>query len=74
MAVDNAPAREATRDLVFGMDGVRYVREPRPWLGIARNTGILHCDGDLIAFTDDDVVVHPQWIGRFVPIFEDPPV
>jgi GT2 family glycosyltransferase len=41
---------------------VRYILEPKPGLSVARNTGILHATGEVIAFTDDDVVVHPHWL------------
>jgi GT2 family glycosyltransferase len=46
---------------------IRHVHEPRPGLSIARNTGIRMSRGDVIAFTDDDVELHPGWtveIGR----------
>jgi glycosyltransferase involved in cell wall biosynthesis len=46
---------------------IRHVHEPRPGLSIARNTGISMSRGDVIAFTDDDVELHPGWtveIGR----------
>ena len=41
---------------------VRYVREPRQGLSFARNCGVHASRGDLIAFTDDDVCVAPDWI------------
>lgn len=62
VVVDNAPRSIATRQLVAQFPGVEYVLEPRPGLSVARNTGIAHSTGDLIAFTDDDVVVHSDWL------------
>jgi len=53
---------------------VRYVSEPRAGLSVARNTGIGNCASDLIAFTDDDVIVHPSWIGAVRRVFHDPQV
>jgi GT2 family glycosyltransferase len=64
IVVDNAPQNEATRELVAQMPDVEYVLEPRPGLDVARNTGILHSSGDIVAFADDDVVVHPRWLAR----------
>lgn len=74
LVVDNAPSSDATRQLVAQMPGIRYVLEPRPGLSVARNTGIRHSTGDIIAFTDDDVTVHPDWITRLQQSFHDPKV
>ena len=74
IVVDNAPNSDATRQLVTQISGIQYVLEPRPGLSVARNTGIRHSMGDIIAFTDDDVVVHPDWIARLHPGFQDPRV
>jgi GT2 family glycosyltransferase len=64
VVVDSAPSSDATRNLVTSFPKVRYVLEPQPGLSRARNSGIAHTSGDVIAFTDDDVVVHPDWIWR----------
>lgn len=74
LVVDNAPSSDATRQLVTQLSGIRYVLEPRPGLSVARNTGISYSTGDIIAFTDDDVVVHPDWIRRLQYGFNDPNV
>lgn len=39
-----------------------YVFEPKPGKNGALNTGLGHIQGDLIAFTDDDAVPHPDWL------------
>ncbi len=70
LVVDNAPSSEATRLLVERRAGrVRYVREPRPGLDWARNRAISEAHGDIIAFTDDDVIVDPGWIRALVAAF-----
>ncbi|WP_309236431.1 glycosyltransferase family 2 protein [Microcoleus sp. FACHB-672] len=74
IVVDNAPSSDATRQLVSEMPAVRYVLEPKPGLSVARNTGIRHSTGEIIAFTDDDVEVHPDWIARLQQGFSDPKV
>ena len=74
LVVDNAPSSDTTRKLVTQMLGIRYVLEPHPGLSVARNTGIRHSTSDLIAFTDDDVIVHPDWITRLQQGFQDPKV
>jgi glucosyl-dolichyl phosphate glucuronosyltransferase len=41
---------------------ITYVKEPRPGLSIARNTGLQAATGKLIIFTDDDVKPSREWI------------
>jgi len=74
LVVDNAPASEATRLLVERRgNGVRYAREPRPGLDWARNRAIAEATGDVVAFTDDDVVVDPCWVGAVAAAFARDP-
>lgn len=40
----------------------RYLREPQPGKSFALNSGIRAARGDIIAFTDDDVIVDPAWL------------
>jgi len=40
----------------------RYVFEAIQGLSHARNSGIRHARGEIIAFTDDDVIVEPTWL------------
>jgi glycosyltransferase involved in cell wall biosynthesis len=40
----------------------RYVFEPEAGKSHALNCGILEARGDVLAFTDDDVIVEPTWI------------
>jgi O-antigen biosynthesis protein len=61
MVVDNAPATDAARAVVAARPRVRYAVEPRPGLDWARNKAIAEARGDVIAFTDDDVVVDRGW-------------
>ena len=43
-------------------DRVRYVFEPRQGLSYGRNAGIRAARGSIVAFTDDDVEVAPDWV------------
>jgi glycosyltransferase involved in cell wall biosynthesis len=74
IVVDNAPRVGATFEAVAQLPGARYVPEPRPGLDIARNTGIRHSTGDIIAFTDDDVTVHSDWSWRLLEAFRAPEI
>jgi glycosyltransferase involved in cell wall biosynthesis len=40
----------------------RYLLEPRQGLSFARNAGVFDSRGDVVAFTDDDVIVEPTWL------------
>lgn len=74
LVVDNAPATNQTRRLVAERyPQVRYVCEPRPGLDWARNRAILECRGELLAFTDDDVVVDRGWVRAIVDVFAAAP-
>lgn len=50
---------------------VRYVAEPRAGLSVARNRGITETDAELVAFTDDDVVVDPGWLEYLLAPFSE---
>jgi GT2 family glycosyltransferase len=62
--VDNAPATDASREVVAAISDsrLRLVTEPLPGLARARNCGVLAARHGIIAFTDDDVVVDPGWL------------
>ncbi|MEF9905691.1 glycosyltransferase [Streptomyces sp. P9-A2] len=77
VVVDNAPVTDETRDLVHRKYGerVRYVCEPVPGLATAHNTGLAHALGEVIAFTDDDVVADARWLtGLTAPFATDPEI
>ncbi|WOI54046.1 glycosyltransferase family 2 protein [Parvularcula sp. LCG005] len=63
IVVDNASVTDETRQVAQAA-GVRYVREDRPGLDIARNTGAKSATGDFVAYTDDDVILTPNWLRR----------
>ncbi|GLQ53556.1 glycosyltransferase [Devosia nitrariae] len=66
VVVDNAPSSSETADMIAGRYGatgrIRYRREDTPGLGHAHNAGIADAIAPFIAFTDDDVIVDPQWL------------
>jgi glucosyl-dolichyl phosphate glucuronosyltransferase len=43
--------------------------EPEQGLSNARNTAIAHAKGDYILWTDDDVIVDPQWVSAYLDAF-----
>jgi glycosyltransferase involved in cell wall biosynthesis len=45
-----------------GGEKVRVVVETKRGVAAARNRGVAVSNGDFVAFTDDDVLVEPQWL------------
>ncbi|MEV1064435.1 glycosyltransferase [Streptomyces sp. NPDC050263] len=75
IVVDNAPVTDSTRDLIEHKyaERVRYVTEPVPGLAVAHNMGVAAAHGEVIAFTDDDVVADPRWLTELTaPFVADP--
>lgn len=75
--VDNlsSPAnqQELIRYRALHTDLVHYVREESLGLSIARNCGIRHSKGDIIAFLDDDAVAPEYWLKNLVKAFDHAP-
>jgi O-antigen biosynthesis protein len=72
LVVDNAPRDAATARLVRARyPQVRYVCEPRPGLNWARNRAIAEARGEIIAYTDDDVVVDRGWVRALAGVFAE---
>lgn len=66
LVVDNN-SKDHTRDVVetaarISPISIRYVFEPTQGKTYALNTGIAHSRGEMIAFTDDDVIADEKWI------------
>lgn len=92
VVVDNN-SRDGTRELVCSMQRewplLRYEFEPRQGLSYARNRGVAAARGNVLLFTDDDVLPEPEWVaaildgmarheadacgGYVAPIWEAPP-
>jgi GT2 family glycosyltransferase len=72
IVVDNAPVDDSTRRIVEQFNNTVYILEERPGLSIARNTGIKKATSTIIAWIDDDVIVHPDWLYRVWEVFSNP--
>ncbi|WP_448501134.1 glycosyltransferase family 2 protein [Sphingomonas sp.] len=73
VVVDNASRDARTREAALAA-GVVYVREDRPGLDIARNTGWRRATGEFVAYTDDDVELHPRWLEAMTAAFDAPEI
>jgi len=72
LIVDNCPSTEMTRCLVESYGRVRYVREERPGLDVARNRALREARHEVVAFTDDDTVPDRGWLRALLRNFDDP--
>jgi glycosyltransferase involved in cell wall biosynthesis len=87
-SVDNTPQVVSTAARRSAAD-VLYLTEDKPGKSHALNTAVAHARGDLLVFTDDDVLPSPGWLaayaeafldtgadyaaGRILPLWEAPP-
>ena len=78
IVVDNRPANGGALRVVSPLAAtdprVRYIAESRGGSSVARNRGTSETDADLVAFTDDDVVVDQSWLEWLMSPFADPKV
>ncbi len=49
---------------------IRALHEPNPGLSNARNKAIAAATGDYMVWTDDDVVVCPEWLSSYAQAFQ----
>jgi len=71
LVVDNGSTDDtaATIDR-YGMRlPLRRISEPEAGLSHARNAGVSEARGQYILWTDDDVLVHPQWLAAYAAAF-----
>jgi GT2 family glycosyltransferase len=74
IVVDNAPTSPRTAQLVRERHpACRYVVEPVQGLDFARNRALRTCDTSVLAFTDDDVVLSPDWIEATARVMAESP-
>ncbi|GIE31236.1 hypothetical protein Ait01nite_042810 [Actinoplanes italicus] len=67
LVVDNAPATEATAEVVRSAarrGRVDYLREPRPGLSFARNAAEAATRGEIVAWLDDDELADRWWLAE----------
>jgi GT2 family glycosyltransferase len=72
--VDNGSRNEDTKRVASQFAKVRYIVEPRAGLSRARNAGVRLSSRPLIAFTDDDITVGPDWLRHLADALRDPMV
>ena len=71
IVVDNAPSDDSTLKITAQFPSVIYCKEMRPGLDVARNTGAKKAGYPVVAYVDDDVLVHSDWCYRVWEAFND---
>lgn len=72
IVVDNG-SQDNTADVVARYSDrlpIRCVREEKAGLSNARNLGVKEAKGDYICWTDDDVVIDPNWLSAYFSAFK----
>ncbi|MDF1754816.1 MAG: glycosyltransferase [Verrucomicrobiales bacterium] len=63
---------DRVREIIQPIDSVRHVGVPHGGLSNARNIGAKTATGDIIAYTDDDCILPPEWLNWLALAFESP--
>ena len=67
--VVNDGSRDATSAIAHRYAGVRVIDIPNGGLSAARNVGLAEATGEIVAYTDADVRVDPEWLSYLVQPF-----
>jgi len=75
LVIDNNSS-DVTRQIVESFSSntklkVKYFFEKQQGLSNARNRGIKESKGDIIAFSDDDMDFHPDWLFHIITTFDE---
>jgi cellulose synthase/poly-beta-1,6-N-acetylglucosamine synthase-like glycosyltransferase len=74
IVVDNGSGDATPEILDAYAHMITVVHEARRGAAAARNTGLHHAKGDVVAFTDADCVAAPDWLERIAVPLKDPTV
>jgi cellulose synthase/poly-beta-1,6-N-acetylglucosamine synthase-like glycosyltransferase len=72
--VDNGSRDRTAKALSRYEDRVVVLCEQQRGAAAARNAGLAGAEGEVVAFTDADCVVHPDWLRHLVVPLQDPGV
>lgn len=71
--VVNGGSTDKTAEVIKSF-GVRVLNEPHKGIGFARQQGLLAAKGEIVAFTDADTIVPPDWLIKHVAALNLPEV
>ncbi len=64
-------SQDSTAQIAMDFPEFRLIRQPNKGLSVARNVGMQAARGDIIAYTDSDCVVDPDWLTLMLRAMED---
>jgi glycosyltransferase involved in cell wall biosynthesis len=73
LMVDNG-SRDGSAEIVRSFEGIQLLSEPERGSYAARNLGLRHARGKIVAFTDADCVPRADWLARIARSMNDLPV
>ena len=59
-------SRDSTAEISMDFPEFRLIRQPNKGLSVARNVGMQAATGEIVAYTDSDCVVDPDWLTLMV--------
>ena len=62
VVVVNDGSTDSTREIAERYTRFKLINQPNHGLAVARNVGMEAADGEIIAYTDSDCVVDPDWL------------
>jgi GT2 family glycosyltransferase len=77
IVVSDDGSRDGTRELVkrmqVGHGQLKYVHQPHRGIAAARNNGIVHATGDIVAIVADDYILDPTYASTIMQFFDERP-
>ena len=69
-STDNTPEIVRQLQQQYPNQKISYIMEPRQGVHYARNTAAKHAMGDLLYFTDDDMIATPSLLSSLIKVFD----
>jgi len=67
--VVDAHSKDKTAEIAESY-GAKIISEPHKGIGFARQQGLKHAQGEIVAFTDADTVVPKNWLKRHIEVLQ----
>ena len=74
VVVDNGCTDDTEEMVRRDFSNVNFIFEKKKGVVFARNAGSKFAKGEIIAYTDDDCIVDPNWISELVSGFSSPKI